>query len=122
MSKLQLLHLEDSPSDAFFVRTALAEAGINADIIHTSSREEFISNAGNKRLDAILVDNGVPDVSCQGAIEIARSRSPGTPVIVVSSSANPQQVSATLHAGACDYVLKGQWWQLISALQRAKQA
>jgi signal transduction histidine kinase len=121
MSKLQLLHLEDSPSDAFFVRTALAEAGISADIIHTSSREEFISNAGNRGLDAILVDNGVPDVTCQGAIEIARSRSPGTPVIVVSSSANPQQVSATLHAGAQDYVLKGQWWQLVSALERAKE-
>jgi signal transduction histidine kinase len=120
MSKLQLLHLEDSPSDAFFVRSALAEAGISADIIHTSSREEFISSAGNKGLDAILIDNGVPNISCKGAIEIARSQSPGTPVIVVSSSASPQQVSATLNAGAYDYVLKGQWWQLITALQRAK--
>ena len=120
MSKLQLLHLEDSPSDAFFVRSALAEAGLSADIIHTSSREEFISNAGSKRLDAILIDNGVPNISCVGAIEIARTRSPGTPVIVVSSSANPQLVSAMLNAGAYDYVLKGQWWQLVSALQRAK--
>ena len=57
MSKLQLLHLEDSPSDAFFVRTALAEAGLSADIIHASSRAEFISNAGSRKLDAILVDN-----------------------------------------------------------------
>ena len=123
MSKLRLLHLEDSPSDAFLLRTALTEAGLPAEILHASSRADFVRCAGTAApLDAILVDNGVPDVNFQGALQIARETNPGTPVIVVSSSANPQQVSATLKAGAHDYVIKGQGWQLVCALHRLKTA
>lgn len=120
MSTLRLLHLEDSPSDAFFVRSALAEAGLAVEILHATSREEFSSATQGKKFDAILLDHGVADLSCEQGIALARQNAPGTPVIIVSNSTDPRQVSASLQAGAADYVLKGQWWQLISALHRTQ--
>lgn len=119
MGTLRLLHLEDSPTDAFLVRNALAEAAIGVDILHAASREEFTSRVKHGGLDAILVDSGLPDISSKDAIAIARAHHPATPIIVVSNAASPKQVSEMLSAGAADYILKGHWWQLICALRRA---
>lgn len=118
MGKLRLLHLEDSPSDAFFVRNALADGGIPVEIMHAASRQEFLHQLNAGGMDAILVDSGLPDISGREAIQMARQQNPAVPVIIVSNSATPEQVSATLAAGASDYVLKGHWWQLICALRR----
>jgi signal transduction histidine kinase/CheY-like chemotaxis protein len=122
MGKLRLLHLEDSPTDAFLVRNALAEAGIGVEIVHAATRAEFIYRVKSGGLDAILVDSGLPDISSREAIELARAQHAAIPVIVVSNSATPGQVSDMLSAGAADYILKGHWWQLVSALRRSSAA
>lgn len=118
MGKLRLLHLEDSPTDAFLVRNALAEAGIAVEVIHAATRGEFESRVKDREVDAILVDSGLPDISSREAIRIAREHFAERPIIVVSNSASPKQVNDMLSAGAADYILKGHWWQLVSALRR----
>jgi signal transduction histidine kinase len=118
MAKLRLLHLEDSPTDAFLVRNALAEAGIVVEIVHAASRAEFLFRVRDPGVDAILVDSGLPDISSREAIQIARANEVSRPVIVVSNSASPKQVNDMLAAGAADYILKGHWWQLVLALRR----
>lgn len=118
MGKLRLLHLEDSPTDAFLVRNALAEAGIDVEIVHAATRREFELRVREQGVDAVLVDSGLPDISSREAIRISRENFAERPIIVVSNSASPKQVDEMLSAGAADYILKGHWWQLVSALRR----
>jgi signal transduction histidine kinase/DNA-binding NarL/FixJ family response regulator len=120
MGKLRLLHLEDSPTDAFLVRNALAEAGIAVEIVHAASRAEFLFRIKSGTLDAILVDSGLPDITSCEAIEFSRTHQPRAPIIVVSNAATPQGVNEMLRAGAADYILKGHWWQLVCALRRTQ--
>ena len=121
MGKLRLLHLEDSPTDAFLVRNALAEAGIDVEIVHAATRREFELRVREQGVDAVLVDSGLPDISSREAIRISRETSADRPIIVVSNSASPKQVNEMLSAGAADYILKGHWWQLVSALRRTSK-
>src|SRR5215207_4510757 len=121
MAKLRLLHLEDSPSDAFLVRNALAEAGIGVEIVHAASRAEFLFRIKSGPLDAILVDSGLPDITSREAIELSRTHQARAPIIVVSNAATPKGVNEMLTAGAADYILKGHWWQLVCALRRTQE-
>jgi signal transduction histidine kinase/CheY-like chemotaxis protein len=120
MAKLRLLHLEDSPTDAFLVRNALAEAGIGVEIVHAASRAEFLFRIKSGPLDAILVDSGLPDITSREAIELSRTHQARAPIIVVSNAATPKGVNEMLTAGAADYILKGHWWQLVCALRRTQ--
>ena len=118
MEIVRLLHLEDDTSAAFFARKALEDAGLNVDIRHAATRSEFEHVLRSETVDAVLVDSGVPGFTSGEAIATIHATDPKLPVIVLSSSDNPQQVTASLNAGAMDYVVKGHWWQLIAALRR----
>lgn len=122
MSKLQILHLEDNASDAFFVRRALESSGVDAEITHVTSSADFLSAIEQGGPDAILLDNGVPGFDGRHALALARNRCPQTPVIIVSSATDIRQAEESLQAGAADYVLKSSLWQLASAIQRAREA
>jgi signal transduction histidine kinase/DNA-binding NarL/FixJ family response regulator len=120
MSKLRILHLEDNASDAFFVRKALENSGVDADITHVANSGDFLSALDRQDSDAILIDNGVPGFDGRQALRVARERCPRAPVIIVSGSANARQAEESLAAGAAGYVLKSSLWELGSALERAR--
>lgn len=122
MDKLRILHLEDDSNDAFFVRRALEKAGFEVEVVPAATRDEFVAAIDGGALDAILVDQGLPGFSGASALEIARERCPKTPFIVVSGSDDPQRISASMRAGAADYVLKSQLWKLPAAIRRSHAA
>lgn len=118
MGTVRLLHLEDDASAAFFARKALEDAGLTVEVRHAATRGEFEECLSKDPLDAVLIDSGLPGLSSSEAIAMAHARNSRLPVIILSNSDNPQQVSASFAAGASDYVVKGHWWQLIAALRR----
>jgi signal transduction histidine kinase/FixJ family two-component response regulator len=120
MSKLHILHLEDSANDAFFVRKALENSGVEAEVTHVTSSTDFLAALEHGGPDAILLDNGVPGFEGREALALAREHCPRAPVIIVSGSANPRQMEESFRSGASDFVLKNSLWQLAPILQRAR--
>ncbi|MCD6051603.1 MAG: histidine kinase [Verrucomicrobia bacterium] len=118
MSKLHVLHLEDSSVDALLVKRAMERNGFQVDWKQVTDGEEFSAAIKQGGLDLILVDNGLPGFSGQAALQLARKECPQVPLIFVSGAANEAQVKACLDAGATDFVLKDHLWQLTAALRR----
>ena len=114
---LRILHLEDSPADAFFVDKSLRANGLVAAISVAKNRQEFRSALDNRQFDLILVDQTVLGFGAAGALEMVQSKSPGVPVICVSGSANEEEARAMLAAGASNYVLKDHLWQLVGIVR-----
>lgn len=119
MKTLRILHLEDNALDAFFVRRALEQDGLSADIILATSPETFFSEIKQGGLDLIMCDHGLPGLSGEAALDFARKRQPNVPFIFVSGAGDETQVKARLKSGAADFILKGQSWQLAGAVRRA---
>jgi DNA-binding response OmpR family regulator len=118
--KLKALHLEDDDVDALFVQRTLEQSGFEVSITHASTAEQFTRELARAPLDLIMVDNGLPGFDGSRAITLARTIRPEVPFIFVSGAADERQVSERLAAGAADYVLKGQLWQLPIAIRRAR--
>jgi len=120
-SMLHILHLEYRREDALLIQHALAANGIHTKIALSSSRSEFLSALEQGKYDLILADNVVPGFGGLDALKLARERFPNIPVICVSGAATDAQALATLNAGATDYVLKDQPWQIVAAVRSAQQ-
>lgn len=119
MNKLRVLHLEDNYADAYFVRQMLESAGYQPEITVAATQQEFTEAMQPTAPDLILADNGLPNFSSMKALEIVRENHPDLPFIFVSGAGDSSLVKKRLEAGATDYVLKGQLWQLPQAVRRA---
>lgn len=79
--------------DEFLIRMALVDAlsdcGLDCSEVGTGAKAiEAIEGTG--RIDAIVVDMGLPDMSGQKVIEAALARRPGTPVVRCSGTAGDE--------------------------------
>jgi signal transduction histidine kinase/ActR/RegA family two-component response regulator len=118
MKPLRILHFEDDPTAALLVRRAIERSGFDARITLVQQESEYVRAMERGEVDVILVDSGLPGFSGQEALEIAKRRVPEVPFIFVSGAAEEKQALASLEAGASDFILKGQLWQLGVALRR----
>jgi CheY-like chemotaxis protein len=115
---VKILHLEDSPSDAYLVQRTLSRHGLESQIVCAKSADEFRSALLGEMFDVIVVDNGLPGFDGRAALEFARQHRPDLPLIFCSGAARPEDALAKLDLGATDYVLKEHLWQLVAALRR----
>ncbi|HEY9171402.1 MAG TPA: PAS domain S-box protein [Verrucomicrobiae bacterium] len=115
---LRILHLEDDPDYAEWVRAMLTSSGLDAEVVRAGSGAEFAAML-DQPFDLILSDYHLPDCTGLAALHLARDKAPDTPFILVSGTAGEQVAIECLKCGATDYVLK-QWPErLVPAIQRA---
>ena len=69
--------------------------------------QEFIRNTPYK-IDLVLIDIGLPDVSGMEVIRTAKNRFPDTPILVVSVIGAKNTLLEAIRAGAQGYLLKGE--------------
>ena len=121
MSKeLRILILDDNRDEAALMETGLQRSGFPFTSAHVSSREKFEEALREFSPDLILCDYGVPGLTGEEALEIAKREQPKTPVIFVSGTIGEEVVIDLLKRGATDYVLKHHLWpRLIVAMRRA---
>jgi len=115
---LHILHLEDSPTDAFLLKRALEGSGIQAEIAMAQNPAQFSAALESKPFDLILADGSLPGFTGLEALEEARKRCPDTPFICVSGTGEEKQVKALLKAGASDFVTKDNDRHLIATIGR----
>jgi signal transduction histidine kinase len=104
---LNLLLVEDSPSDARLLEAYLEEGMLGVGSIE---REGTLGGAlarlGRGHVDAVLLDLGLPDSSGLDTIRQVVTSNPEVPVVIVSGLSDESVAEEAVALGAQDYVLK----------------
>ncbi len=116
---LNILHLEDDPTDADLIRMIIEKGGLHAKLHRVETRREFEKELENDLYKLILADNSLPDFDGVSALKIARERKPDIPFIFVTGTLGEELAIESLKSGATDYVLKQKLARLVPSLTRA---
>ncbi|WP_201740182.1 response regulator [Salinigranum halophilum] len=106
-----LLVFEDNPGDVHLIEEGVAAAPTDVTLQVIANGTDAIEwLAADRRLvdlDLVLLDLNLPGRSGFEVLDALRDRaSSHTPVVVLSSSENPEDIAAAYEAGANAYVMK----------------
>jgi CheY-like chemotaxis protein len=127
-----VLWVEDNPSDVILLRAAFHELGVAVDLVVAENAVQFFkhmtrreaSSKGRPVPDLILIDLNLPVLSGAQVLAEARQHKPWAkvPMVVLSTSSDPAEVSACLRLGAVVCMTKPRLFQgylnLVSGLRR----
>ena len=101
---MKLLLVDDHPliQDAF--RHLVPQLGLDATLQQASTAEDGLAMAD--AVDLLLLDLSLPGLSGLSALETFRERHPELPIVVLSSTEDPQVVLQALEAGAMGFIPK----------------
>ena len=116
---LNIVHIEDSESDAELTAGMLAKAGLECHITRVHTEEEFRSAIAAPALDLILSDHSMPKFDGKSALKIARAERPEIPFIFLSGTIGEDVAIESLKQGAADYVIKDRMNRLATSVRRA---
>ncbi len=125
-SRLRVVVVEDSASDAELAIRELRKQGWTIDSRVVEDREPFLAALAEAAPDVVLCDFTLPRFDGLIALGLALERAPLVPFIVVTGSINEETAVECMKAGAWDYVLKDRLSRLgpavASALEKARLA
>lgn len=101
----RLLVVDDDPSVCAFVEAALAGS---AEVVSVFDADTALSRVGSEHFDAVLVDNGLPDLSGVEFIRLLRGdpKTLNLPLVLFTGTDSPEVEQAARRAGADDYLAK----------------
>jgi DNA-binding NtrC family response regulator len=114
------LLVDDNRFDRELARWALARIGKPFGplrVLEAQSWEEARPLFEEGRIDLVLLDFNLPGLCGLDVLEEVRGRSRSVPIVMLTGQDDVATAVATLRAGACDYVRKGEDWA--SELSRA---
>jgi PAS domain S-box-containing protein len=118
LGSLDLLHVEDSVTDAELVCDAVHQAGYRSRWRRVEDEAMFRAALDERLPDVILSDWTLPRFSGRAALTIARERCPEVPFLYVTGTMAESCAIDALRQGANDYVYKHQLSLLGPALAR----
>jgi CheY-like chemotaxis protein len=101
-TKLRVLIIEDSPTDATLIEYELSRTGYEVSSLRVDSVEGTEAALASGEWDLIVCDYAMPSFLAFDALKIARQGSRSIPFIVVSGAIGDQGVQSVLRAGADD--------------------
>jgi DNA-binding response OmpR family regulator len=116
---IKVLHLEDSPDDAFFVSLALAKGKPKMEILVVDTRAAFIQELRRFMPDIILSDHSLPAFNSLEALAIVKYSGLKIPFILVTGSPAEEYVVGVLEEGMDDFILKDRLARLPAAIENA---
>ncbi len=126
---INLLLVEDDPSDCHFLKQALSDCSeiMNFDVETTQNLSETLESLNSRDFDIILLDMELPDSSGIDTVEKIHSKSPHTPVLVITEPLDEETAVEAIKKGADDYLIKGKIFKdllgrsIYYALERRKE-
>lgn len=104
---MKLLIVDDHPVVREGLAILLSQAGANIDVVQATDATAALDiAAATDDLDGVLLDLAMPGLGGMAAIEEFGRRRPDLPLIVLSSSEDPEDVRLALAQGALGYVPK----------------
>lgn len=119
---LKILHLEDSPSDAYLIERALRKAHFDFIIHIAETKQQFIEALENFKPDLILSDHSLPQFNSMDALTIYKQYNYEVPFILITGSVSEEFATRSIKEGADDYILKNNLIRLPSAIRQALRA
>jgi PAS domain S-box-containing protein len=116
---MNILHLEDSASDAELVHEFLKVCWPELEAETVSRRQDFERAVCRGNYDIIISDYSIPGYSGLEALTFARKHAPEKPFIYLSGTIGEERAITALKAGASDYVIKDRPARLIPAIETA---
>jgi diguanylate cyclase (GGDEF)-like protein/PAS domain S-box-containing protein len=121
-NNLRLLIVEDSPDDTELLLREIGMAGYTVTWTRVETATELVAALERESWDLVLCDYVLPRFSGLDALRILRERGETMPCIVCSGKAGESTAVEAMHAGADDYLLKGNSGRLVPAVRRALAA
>jgi len=116
---LKVLVVDDHPLIRQALHVVLKQLDADLQVLEAANCPDALALAeANGDLDLVLLDIHLPGVSGLDALQSFRERVPAVPVVVISASEDPDDVTRALDSGAMGYIPKTQSSQvMISALR-----
>lgn len=104
---LRILAIEDNPGDLKIIHVLLAESRHEFEIINASNLKQAQILLRNEKIDAILLDLGLPDSNDLATFRKVMKIAVGVPIIILSGSVDEELAMTAVQEGAQDYLVKG---------------
>ncbi|WP_257462287.1 ATP-binding response regulator [Archangium lipolyticum] len=106
---LRLLLVEDNPGDARLLQEELKEVpSVRFEVRHVTRMAEALAVVSEPGVDVVLLDLSLPDGQGLSNIERMLQAAPMLPLVVLTGTDDEQLSMKAVHAGAQDYLVKGQ--------------
>jgi two-component system, cell cycle sensor histidine kinase and response regulator CckA len=116
---MQLLHLEDSATDAELIALVIRREWPHCNIQHVATATDYRAALEVGSFDLILSDYTLPGFDGLSALALARNRYPKTPFLFLSGTIGEERAVEALKRGATDYVIKDRPTRLVPAIRQA---
>lgn len=116
LKKLNILHLEDSASDAKLVSHILKQANLNFEMLVVDSKSGFVKALADYSPDLILADHDLPSFNSHEALDLFRDTGLKIPFILITGNVSEQFSVDLIKRGAHDYILKDRLQRLPSSI------
>jgi len=105
---IQLLLVEDDPTQALLVRESLAQAAsIKVELTHAERLSEALDWVSTGRFDVVLLDLGLPDSEGLDSFLRLHQRAPAVPILALTALDDERLAVKAVQEGAQDYLVKG---------------
>ena len=106
---VNILLVEDSPSDAGLLRESLIQNGQDRfKFTHVESLAEGLDCLRRERFDLLMLDLSLPDSSGRDTFIRARAEAPDVPIVVLTGLGDESVGLEAVRHGIQDYLIKGQ--------------
>jgi signal transduction histidine kinase len=115
---VRVLIVDDSETDAFFLRKRLERAGYAVGAERVDTAVELRRTLDASPWDLVICDYHIPGFGALEALKIADELGSEVPFIVVSGVIGEEAAADCMRAGAHDFVLKDSLSRLVPAIER----
>jgi PAS domain S-box-containing protein len=119
MKTYNLLHIDDSKTDADLIKRQLQKAGISDRYMLVDNESDFKKGMATFKPDIILCDHSMPNFSSKAAFDIYKKAMLNIPFILVTGTVSEEFAVEMLQAGIDDYLLKTNLQRLPNAIKQA---
>ncbi len=106
---IKILLVEDNTYDALLMRRMLIGAAVGqCELAHATCLQDAVQYLSEHKVDVVLLDLGLPDVSGLEAVRRMLHAAPLLPVVVLTGRDDDQLAKQALRAGAQDFLAKGE--------------
>jgi sigma-B regulation protein RsbU (phosphoserine phosphatase) len=107
--RLKVLLIEHDAGFARYVAEMLGQArDFSVEVLSVETIRQGLTVLARDHFDLVVLDVSVPDGAGLGSVSLLRAVAPEPPIIVAGGSADEVVGLEAVHAGAHDYVVKGQ--------------
>lgn len=115
---LNILLVDDSEDDALLLLRELNRGGLCPNYQLVDNEADLEKALAREGWDIVITDHNMPGFTSERTLELARSRHPDLPIIIVSGTIGEEVAVNAMKAGAQDYIMKDNLSRLIPAINR----